>query len=753
MENASEHAPTLLYLERRIDDCCDRYEAAWKAGQSPQIEAYIDGFPADALPQLLRELLVIEVNYWRRAEDQQLTKEIFLAAHPQLAALIDGDLEQVFNEVAGAKTKRTALLPQGELGAFGKRRSTRRDSRGLHIRCPHCQNPVELLADAPLEEITCGACGDSFSLVERTGQATSAPVLKRIGRFELTSRLGVGGFGTVWKALDTELDRVVALKIPRKGQLSPDETEQFFREARAAAQLKHPNIVPVHEVGRDEDTIFIVTDLIHGVSLASWLQEELPSAREAAALCAQIADALDFAHRQGVVHRDLKPSNVMIDVAGQPHLMDFGLAKREIGEVTMTVDGQILGTPAYMSPEQAQGQNRWVDRRTDIYSLGIVLYEMLTGELPYRGGVQQQIHQRINDDAPSPRKLKTYIPADLDTICLKCLERDPNRRYSTAAELSGELHRFLRGEPIKARPISASARAFRWAQRNPALAAAGVLTVALAVGGPLAAIIVNHSRRTIVWQSDKIQQQLDERNKVIADYERQKNVQASKLQAVSKEREAIVTANPGIERIVPEWRKKVIRDYLKQHEPAIQASVKGGNLGAEARAQTEIGLALMQREVDRADEALSHFQAATTLLSQLVKEHASVDKYRLALADCYMQMSDLQRSRDLKSEAQESVRRAIAIHQDLAKRHPTNSAYKLEHLDAMMAIQGASADSKPLAQQNFAEEAAHLRQTEDVRSDLQRNLSAAPTDLYKLSCYLTLRQPLLTSDEEADESK
>ena len=251
------------------------------------------------------------------------------------------------------------------------------------------------------------------------------------------------------------------------------EIEQFFREARSAAQLQHPNIVPVHEVGRDGDTIFIVSDLIRGVSVADWLSAGTPAPQVIARLLMTVAGALEHAHQMGVIHRDLKPSNLLLDDSGEPHVMDFGLAKRDVGEVTMTHDGHILGTPAYMSPEQAGGHAHWTDRRTDIYSMGVILFQMLTGELPFRGNASMQVHQRLTEDPPNPRTLNRFLPRDLCTICVKCLERDPNRRYATAKELAEELGRFIRHEPILARPISRAERVLRWAKRKPALAAAG----------------------------------------------------------------------------------------------------------------------------------------------------------------------------------------------------------------------------------------------------------------------------------------
>ena len=284
--------------------------------------------------------------------------------------------------------------------------------------------------------------------------------IRYFGDYEIVRELARGGMGVVFQARQVSLNRTVALKMILAGELASEtEVRRFHAEAEAAANLDHPGIVPVHEVGQYEGHHYFSMGFIEGESLSQRLADGPLRPQESATVLVHVAEAIDYAHRRGVIHRDIKPANILIDKSGQPRITDFGLAKKVQGESGLTASGQIMGTPSYMAPEQARGDHGKVGLSADVYAVGATLYCMLTGRPPFQAATAiETVLMVISEEPVPPRRLNPSVPRDLETIALKCLRKDPSRRYPTASALAEDLRRYLRGEPILARPVGAAER-------------------------------------------------------------------------------------------------------------------------------------------------------------------------------------------------------------------------------------------------------------------------------------------------------
>jgi TolB-like protein/predicted Ser/Thr protein kinase len=313
---------------------------------------------------------------------------------------------------------------------------------------------------------------------------SAATMLGQLGDYELLEEIGRGGQGVVFRARQKSLNRIVALKVISLGQwASKAHLKRFRLEAEAAARLEHPSIVPIHEVGERDGSCYFSMKFVEGGQLDEVVRRKPRSIRQAAELIAKVARTVHYAHEHGILHRDIKPGNILLDAKGEPHLTDFGLARLVESESSVTQTLDVLGTPSYMAPEQAVGNNAAVSRVTDVYGLGAVLYQLLTGQPPFAGGATYEtIRLLLNTEPRQPRLLNPKIDRDLSTICLKCLEKDPKRRYFSALSLAEDLERWLKHEPILARHTGLLARGAKWVRRNPTVAALVTLSVALTAG-------------------------------------------------------------------------------------------------------------------------------------------------------------------------------------------------------------------------------------------------------------------------------
>jgi WD40 repeat protein/tRNA A-37 threonylcarbamoyl transferase component Bud32 len=441
----------------RLDQLCDQFEAACKDGKSPQIDVFLAGWGEPARTALEGELLQLD-QYYRlcRAKTNHLAN-----GRPRFPPL-----ETNRDITAGGATAagRGTASPQMPLDALGADDQSSKSLEGPNNR-----------DSASFESFHSGCI---------------------FGGYELLEFVARGGMGVVFKARQRKLGRVVALKMIVGGQLaSPDDVQRFRSEAAAAARLDHPTIVPIYEVGEHDGRHYFSMAFVDGVSLAERLREGPLEPRAAARVVRDLAAAIQVAHENGIIHRDLKPANVLLDKNGLPKLTDFGLAKRTDQVNDMTGTGQVIGTPAYMAPEQAEGGQSAIGPTTDVYGLGALLFALLTGRPPFQAAtVIDTLHHVISLEPPRPTALNPAIPRDLETISLKCLQKAQTSRYANAAALRDDLDRFLTDRPILARPVGIIERCYRWCRRRPAAAAAIALAIVLAVGGPSAAWLFKGQR-------------------------------------------------------------------------------------------------------------------------------------------------------------------------------------------------------------------------------------------------------------------
>jgi serine/threonine protein kinase len=425
--------------------------------------------------------------------------------------------------------------------------------------------------------------------------------LLTLGDYDLIREIGRGGMGMVYLALDRRLNRRVAIKARVSfGRDENHRLDRFLSEARILAQLAHPSILPILDVGQHADLSYIVTPFIEGQSLSSMLSSSGPlPAHEAARIIAEIADAVHHVHECGIIHRDIKPSNILVDTNNSPVLMDFGLAKAAEDEASLTCEGQFLGTPAYMSPEQAERGAHALDQRTDIYSLGATLYALLTGGPPYKGSSALDTLRRLqSEEPPRPRLLNPAIDGDLEAVCLKALQRDPARRYRAACDLADDLRRYLRGAPVLSRPPAASERAFLWVRRHPTSSA---LLTLLTVGSLILAVFF--------WRQDSVIEL---------------GLQPTKIIPLT----TTANAKPAQTSI-----------GSKATRPTPPRAIAPADL---ASALNDLGR--LYRDLDRPTEAEAAYRRSAAILLQLTRAHPEIAAYQRGLADAYQNLAELLRA-------------------------------------------------------------------------------------------------------------
>jgi len=525
--------------------------------------------------------------------------------------------------------------------------------------------------------------------------------------YEILDVLGRGGMGIVYKARQARPERLVALKTVLTGTAaSPEELSRFRAEAEAAAALRHPNVVQIYEVGEASGQPYFSMELVEGGSLARKLGGVPQPAPASAELIRILASAVQAAHEQGIVHRDLKPANVLLDRSGTPRITDFGLAKRLGASLGHSQSGSPLGTPSYMAPEQARGDRREVGPRSDVYALGAILYEMLTGRPPFRGETPVDTLRLVLDEEPiAPRALNPRAPRDLVTICLKCLEKAPEHRYATAALLAEDLRRYLDGESIQARPSTALERSVKWARRKPALAA----LVAVSCAALMSFLAF------VSWSNAKL--------RASADRERDVARQAEEnLEAATGFLRFFEDVQLGSPEQTAELRRSLLKRTLDVFQPLLGES-GGSPVLRRTRARMYGLIARIQNDLDEPAESAAWGRKAVAEFESLAAEHPQSVEYLKLLSACVNNLSIALRrlGKEEKLEGLNAASRFVSLRDEIALRLPTDSTARSEQAMAHINL------SDTLEREGQLEEAEHelrqaVRLNEKAAVDLGRNV-------------------------------
>jgi tetratricopeptide (TPR) repeat protein len=491
-----------------VDAYVDSFDRAWQEGQTPEVDDFLPSGDHPLKRRILEMLLLADLEH-RLEAGQAARVEAYLQRYPELAA----DASLVIDLLMWERVVRRRKEPNLSLGEYAQ-------------RFPHLQADLRERLAAPLTTPVVGPV---------------APLLAIPG-YQILGELGKGGMGVVYLARQVQLNRTVALKMIRSGEhAGADERMRFLTEAEVIAAIGHPGIVQIHEFGTHEDCPWFALEYCPGGSLAHKINRTPLPPGEAASLVSQIAQAVQAAHEKGIIHRDLKPANVLMTAAGEPRVTDFGLAKRVEGDSGLTQTGAILGTPSYMAPEQAQGM-KTIGPAADVYALGAILYECLVGRPPFRAATTfDTIIQVISDEPVPPQQLNALVPADLETICLKCLQKEPQRRYTSAAALADDLRRFLQREPILARPVAAWERAWKWSRRRPMaaalVAALLLLVVSSSVGGLFFGLFKAQQTATLQERAKRQQERTERQRRADELFGKGRDAEANGLLALERKQE------------------------------------------------------------------------------------------------------------------------------------------------------------------------------------------------------------------------